>query len=142
MKHWLAVTGLLLFAHAPFAQHADDSADIKELLVESYVQGIYVNRDEDSVRKGFHPDFLMHVLADGQLISAPLDMWLSRLALDGKKNPTPYSYSFESVDVTGNSAVVKMEIYEDSQHLYTDYFGLYKFADGWMIVNKIFYGHN
>ena len=142
MKHWIVVFGFLLYSPAQFAQQTDDAAEIKEMLVESYVYGIYVNRDEDAVRSGFHPDFVMHVLDDGQLIQAPLDMWLARLSLDGTKNSTPYDHNFETIDVTGNSAVVKMEIYEDSKHIYTDYFGLYRFTDGWKIVNKIFYGHN
>ena len=50
-------------------------------------------------------------------------------------------HKFVIIDLTGNSSFVKMEIYEDSKHIYTDYFGLYKFEDGWKIVNKIFYGH-
>ena len=142
MKHWIVVLGFLLYPPAQFAQQADDEAAIKELLVESYVYGIYVNRDEAAVRRGFHPDFVLHVLDDGHLIQAPLDMWLARLQLDGTKNATPFAHKFTSIDVTGNSAVVTMEIFEDSRHIYTDYFGLYRFADGWMIVNKIFYGHN
>ena len=142
MKHLIAIAGVLLCAAAPLAEEQDDVAEIRALLIESYVDGIYINRDEDAVRKGFHPDFVLHVLDHGQLIQAPLDMWLARLQLDGEKSRSSYDYSFESVDVTGTSAVVKMEIHEDSRHLYTDYFGLYKFADGWMIVNKIFSGHN
>lgn len=142
MKRWLAVFGFLLYIPASFAQQANDVADIKTLLIDSYVDGIYVNRDEDAVRSGFHPDFVMHVVDDDQLIQAPLEMWLQRLQLDGTKSTTMYDYRFDSVDVTGNAAIVKMQIYENSQHIYTDYFGLYKFVDGWMIVNKIFYGHN
>lgn len=142
MKHWIIVIGFLFYSPAQFAQQADESSAIKELLIHSYVDGIYVNRDEAAVRSGFHPGFVLHVLDDGQLIQAPLDMWLARLQLDGTKSPTPYSHNFNTIDVTGNAAVVKMEIFEDSKHIYTDYFGLYKFADGWKIVNKIFYGHH
>ena len=142
MKHWIIVFGFLLYSPAQFAQQVDDVGEIKELLVQSYVDGIYVNRDETAVRSGFHPGFVLHVLDDGQLIQAPLDMWLARLQLDGINSSTPYDHDFKSIDITGNSAVVKMEIFEDSKHIYTDYFGLYKFADGWKIVNKIFYGHH
>jgi hypothetical protein len=142
MRNLILVLGILLYSPVLLAQQADDSVAIKDLLVASYVNGIYVNRDENAARNGFHADFVLHVLDDGQLIQAPLDMWLSRLQLDGMKSSTPYSYDFVSIDVTGNSAVVKMEIFEDSMHIYTDYFGLYRFADGWKIVNKIFHEHN
>jgi len=33
--------------------------------------------------------------------------------------------------VTKNSAVARMEILENSEHIYTDYFCLYKFNEGW-----------
>ena len=142
MRHWIIVFGILLYSPALYAQQADDASIIKELLVQSYVDGIYVNRDEAAVRGGFHHGFILHVVDDGQLIQAPLDMWLARLQLDGIKSSTPYDYEFKSIDVTGNTAVVKMEIFEHSKRIYTDYFGLYKFADGWKVVNKIFYGHH
>ena len=142
MRHWLVVLGFLLYSPAQLAQQPDDASLIKELLVDSYVNGIYLDRDEQAVRNGFHPDFILHVLDDGHLIQAPLDMWLGRLELDGTKNSTPHNYEFKSIDITGNSAMVKMNIYEDSVHIYTDYFGLYKFAGGWKIFNKIFHGHN
>ena len=112
------------------------------MLVETYVEGIYVNRNREAVTQGFHPDFILHVYDDGQLIQAPLELWLGRLQLDGTRNPKSIDYSFDLIDITGNSAVVKMQIYEESHHLYTDYFGLYKFGDGWKIVNKIFYSHD
>lgn len=142
MRQWILVLSILLSSPATLAQQRDDASQVRQLLVDSYVNGIYVNRDEQVVRDGFHSDFVLHVLDDGHLIQASLDMWLSRLQLDGVKSATPHDYAFESIDVTGNSATVKMEIYKDSVHIYTDYFGLYRFVDGWKIVNKIFYGHN
>lgn len=142
MRLWIVILTFLFYAPLTFAQQGEDEIAIKELLVESYVEGIHINRKTDAVRIGFHPDFLMHVYNDGQLIQAPLEMWLERLNLDGIKNTKTIKHSFDSIDITGNSAVVKMQIYEDSQHLYTDYFGLYRFEEGWKIVNKIFYSHN
>ena len=100
-----------------------------------------MNRDSVAVRKGFHPDFVMKVYADDQMIHASLDMWLGRMKLDGVKNPKKIEHEFGSIDVTGNAATAKMEIFIDSKHVYTDYFLLYKFEDGWKIVGKIFYSH-
>jgi hypothetical protein len=45
------------------------------------------------------------------------------------------------VDVTGNAAIAKIEVFKDSRHVYTDYMSLYKFKDGWKIVNKIYQKH-
>ncbi len=118
-----------------------DEQAIKEVIVKAYVEGIYIKRDSLAVRKGFHEDFLMHVNADGHLIQAGLDMWLARLKLDGIENTNRIKGEFKTIDVSGNAATVRIEVFENSKHLYTDYFGLYKFADGWKIVNKIFYTH-
>ena len=141
MRSTLAILVLFLAPLPLLAQHADDQAAVRQVLVDAYVQGLHVNRDLAAVERGFHTDFVMHVYDDGHLIQAPLAMWLERLQLDGTKNPKPIDYQFDLVDVTGNSAVAKMQIFEDAKHIYTDYFGLYKFDDGWKIVNKIFFGH-
>ena len=142
MKRWMVIFIFLLYPSPLLAQQSEDEVAVREMLVETYVEGLHVKRDLEAVRRGFHSDFIMHVYQDGQVIQAPLEMWLERLNLDGTRNPKPIDHRFDLVDITGNSAVVKMQIYEDSQHIYTDYFGLYKFETGWRIVNKIFYGHN
>ncbi len=132
----------LLYSPLLTAQSTDDEGAIREMLVEAYVEGIYVNRDHEAVIKGFHPDFILHVYDGGNLIQAPLELWLGRLQLDGTRNPESIDYKFDLINITGNAAIAKMLIFENSQLLYTDYFGLYKFEDGWKIVNKIFYEHN
>ena len=147
MKNKVILTALFLFGFVILPAQSRAGTDdkeklaIKKVLIESYVEGISVNRDSLAVKKGFHPDFLMHVYHKGRLIKADLGTWLARLKLDGKKNPKSIQHKFEIIDLTGNSSFVKMEIYENSKHIYTDYFGLYNFKDGWKIVNKIFYGH-
>ena len=135
-----------LFAAGLFAQDAGttraaEDLALKKVLVDSYVEGLHINRDSVAVKNGFHPDFVMHVYADGELIPVSLDMWLARLQLDGVKNTDRIEYTFGTIEMSGNSAVVRMEISENGRHIYTDFFGLYKFADGWKIVNKIFYAH-
>ena len=122
-------------------RYAEDKAAIKHVLVTAYVEGIHVNRDIEAVKSGFHPDFVMHVYSDDQLIKAPLSMWLDRLQLDGTRNPKTIEHQFDLVDVSGNTALAKMQIYADEEHIYTDYLGLYRFESGWQIVNKIFYAH-
>ena len=39
------------------------------------------------------------------------------------------------------AAVVRLELYRDGKHTFTDYLSLYRFADGWKIVSKIFHVH-
>ncbi len=68
-------------------------------------------------------------------------MWLNRLQLDRTRNTNRIESIFSLIDFSGNTAIARMEIYENSKHIYTDYMGLYKFPEGWRIVNKIFYSH-
>ena len=54
MKHWIVVFSMLLYAPVQFAQQADESALIRALLVNSYVDGIYVIRDEIAILEDVH----------------------------------------------------------------------------------------
>ena len=49
---------------------------------------------------------------------------------------------FPIVDVTANEAVVKVELYRDGKHAFTDLLLLYRFPDGWKIVSKIFQSYS
>ncbi len=138
----ILLAALLCFSTYSSAANEKEKKAVKAVLVTAYVNGLHINRDEKAVRAGFHSDFVMQIFSDGRIIKATLDMWLERLALDGKKNPKRVEHKFNFVDVTGNSAMVKMEIHEDSKQIYTDYFLLYKFDDGWKIVSKTFYSHS
>jgi hypothetical protein len=129
-------------AAQPATTPADEEAAVRKILVEAYVEGIHVNRDIDAVRCGFHPDFVLTVHDDDQVIVVPLQMWIDRLQLDGVRTSHEIDYTFSSVDVAGDAATARMEIYEDGTHIYTDYFGLYKLPEGWKIVNKIFQDHD
>lgn len=140
------LAGAALFVLAPafeaLAQDASpNEAAIQEVLETAYVQGLHVLRDEAAVRNGFHPDFMMSVNDGEGVILVPLDMWLERLELDGQRNPKQVEGRFEFVDVTGEAAAAKLQIYEDGEHRYTDYFGLYKMPEGWKIVSKSFQSH-
>ena len=124
------------FAHRE-SQDSDDRA-IRRVVEEAYVSGVFVARDPAAVRRGFHPDFVLSVHDDGKPIVAPLDMWLERLNLDGVRSTDAVKHEFDRVDITGRTAVVKLEMHINGRHVYTDYMGLYRFQDGWKIVNKVY----
>jgi hypothetical protein len=45
---------------------------------------------------------------------------------------------FHLVDVAGNAAVAKLDVYRNDEFYSTDYMLLYKFVDGWKIVSKVY----
>lgn len=114
---------------------------VEDVLVEAYVSGVHIDRDPDAVRRGFHPDFVMMVHDSGQLVTVSLQEWLDHMELDRVRTSETIRHVFRSVDVTGDAAIAILEIYENGTHIYTDYFSLYRFPDGWRIVGKTFHGH-
>ena len=48
---------------------------------------------------------------------------------------------FPVVEVSGTAASVRVEVYRDGKHTFTDYLLLYKFTDGWKIVSKAYDTH-
>lgn len=120
---------------------SEAEAAVRQVLVDAYVSGVHVDRDPEAVRRGFHPDFVMLVYDEGELVDVSLQAWLDHMGLDGAPTSDTIRHSFRSVDVTGNAALAIMEIHENDAHIYTDYFSLYRFADGWQIVGKTFYDH-
>ena len=137
----LILTGLLGAA----AASADDASDVKAVIQSAYVEAVHVKLDPAGMRKGFHPDFRMLVLKDGQMTAVTLEEWIGRMETSAKKNPDAprptIKAEFPMVNVTGNAAVARVEISRDGKHTFTDYLSLYKFPDGWLIVGKIFQAH-
>ena len=134
----------LLFTNAFGQEIAKEKEAIKKVINESYVNGIHINSDVDAVNKGFHPGFTMLILSNNSLIKFPLYNWLisiKKRAESNKKQESEITHKFKIIDVTGNAAVVGVELFKDSEKIYTDYFSLYKFEDGWKIVNKIYFSH-
>ncbi|MBT1698641.1 nuclear transport factor 2 family protein [Fulvivirgaceae bacterium PWU4] len=126
-----------------FAQN--DEASIKQVVTNAYIQGIHNRGSVDEIRKGFHPTFSMLRLVDNEIKPLPIEEWIANLEKAKKESTTPpvkTEGKFVNVDVTGNAAVVKLELYRENKKVFTDYLVLYKFAEGWRIVSKTFYRHS
>jgi hypothetical protein len=136
-----------LFACAAAAAAADDAADVKAVVNSAYVEGVHIQGNAGLMRAGFAPEFRMLVLKDGKLTIVTLDEWAGRIeAGAAKKDPNAAKPEIKAeyalVDVTGNAAIARVEIYRNGKHTFTDYLSLYKFPDGWKIVGKIFQAHS
>ena len=130
-----------LYSMSVASTGAGDRDAIMQTIQDAYIQGVFVERSEAAVRSGFHPSFTMAVYADDELIQAPLDVWLERMQLDDVASGDSIKGHFKQIDATDNTATVKLELWINGKRTYTDYFGLYKFSEGWKIVNKIFASH-
>lgn len=137
----------LLIAFAAAAAAADDASDVKAVVNSAYVEGVHIQGSAALMRAGFAPEFRMLILKDGKLSIVTLDEWAGRIEAgaakkDPKATPPEIKAEYTLVDVTGNAAVARVEIYRNGKHTFTDYLSLYKFPDGWKIVGKIFQAHS
>ncbi|MDI6698896.1 MAG: nuclear transport factor 2 family protein [Candidatus Saccharicenans sp.] len=135
---------MLVFSSTAKAQPTGDEEAIKALIQSAYVDGLQNLGDLEKTRAGFHPDFVLLGLRDGQLTRLPIADWIAsteKRKAQGQKPPVT-TCKFLQVDITGEAAMVKLELHREGQRIFTDYLTLYKFPDGWKIVSKIYYRHS
>ena len=138
---------VILLASLPFVVRAEEPADeaaIQQLVQHAYVDGLLNLGDIDRTRTGFHPDFVLLGLRNGQLTRFPIADWIAsaeKQKAAGQKPPLTTIRKI-SVDITGTAAAVRLELDRAGKLVYTDYLSLYKFADGWKIVGKIYFSHS
>ncbi len=115
---------------------------VEKVIVDAYIKGIHGNQDEKPIRNGFHEDFCMYVKAGETVQKVTIKEWLTRIEEMKKQNPELWkgktTYTFKLIDITGNAACAKIEVYKGNTFFSTDYMLLYKFTDGWKVVSKIF----
>ena len=138
---FLAVTTILQ------AQNEEKEIEaIKKVIQTAYVEGLQNEGDVEKIDSGIHPDFNLLGIDKGN------DMWVYSITAwkentvkkvkEGKlpkKDEEKVTIKFLNVDVTGTAAMAKIEFYVGKKLTYVDYISLYKFEDGWKMVNKIFY---
>jgi ketosteroid isomerase-like protein len=142
----LSILPIALLAFAPIVAAASDVENkaVIQVITDAYINGVHAKPDAAAMRRGFHPDFRMLVLTDGKMTAITLDEWAGRVeksAASPNATRPAIKAEFPEVNVTGNTASARVEVYRDGKHTFTDYLLLYKFADGWKIVSKAYYAH-
>jgi hypothetical protein len=141
------VAALVLCVSPGITASESEKKAVIEAVTDAYVNGVHARPDSAAMRQGFHPDFRMLVLTDGKVSVVTLDEWVARIekgaasAAAGKTPRPQIKADFPQVEVMGTAASVRLELFRDGKHTFTDYLLLYKFADGWKIVSKTFYAH-
>lgn len=126
---------------------ANDENQVKQVILDAYVNGIQNKGSLEDIEKGFHPSFeLIGIGKDGYTVwETPIYTWKERVHQYKEEHPgdvqNPVSCEFEFIDISGNACVAKIALYREEKKIFTDYLSLYKFNDGWRIVSKIFDRH-
>jgi len=115
-----------------------------EVVRSAYVEGAHRDADAAAMRAGFHPQFVMFVLSDGDVRQVTIDQWAERVAAEGAKpdrTPPEVEADLEIIGESGDTAVVRVELTRNDEHAFTDFLSLYRTAEGWKIVGKVFQSH-
>jgi len=145
MKQVLISVVAILCSIIALAQTSDEEA-VKQIVTSAYVEGIQNNGSIEDIRKGFHPSFNMLRLVENEIKPYSIEDWIAtiekrRVEAKPDSKVVRTEAKFLNVDITGNAAVVKLELYREGKRTFTDYIVLYKFTEGWRIVSKTYYRH-
>ena len=133
------------FTHLYDEQRAQQNEvnDIKNVLTDCFLNGPLNEMNTEKMRVGFHPDFAILMDNGDKLFRLTLDAWIDVVekykASPSKMNSgeRDVEYRFESIDVTGKSAIVKIQLIRQGTLITTDYLSLIKYNDGWKAVSKV-----
>lgn len=125
----------------------EEEETVKDVIVKGYVNGAFNGLDPDAMAVTFHKDFAIFSPGkNGEIRRYPIANWIEGTKkqkadpnFDASKNV--WDHKFSSVDITGKSAAVKLELYNEGKHVYTDYLSLLKFEEGWKVVAKVYHQH-
>jgi hypothetical protein len=134
----------LFFVWLNVQAQSDEETAIKDVVNSAYINGIHNRGDVKDIRNGFHPSFAMLRLVDNEVKPLPIEEWIASIEKTRSTAQPMTSRAegrFASVDITGNAAVVKLELWREGKKTFTDYLVLYKFTEGWRIVSKTYFRH-
>lgn len=148
-KSVVIVLGTILFSVLAISwknkKESEDEVAIKNLIEKSYFNGAYNEYDTKSMREGFHKDFAIFYAEGGDTLGKyPINDWIAGIEkrkakpdFDQKKREWKGIIKF--VDITGGSAIAKVEMSKNKKLTYTDYLSLLKFEKKWKIVGKVYH---
>ena len=147
MKQFIAAIAVLISFSSVSQNLSSEQEAVKQVIEASYVQAIHNNGEIAAIDEGFHPGFEMLIKNRNDGLSKyPIYSWKESAKKRKAKNPEgpkeETTAKYPMIDVTGDAAVVKVELYKKDKKIFTDYISLYKFKDGWKVVGKIYHKHS
>lgn len=148
----LLISGIILLSLLTLSwkvkMENEDEKAIRSLIEKCYFNGAYNELDTKSMAAGFHKDFAIFYAEAGDTLGKyPLKDWI--LGIEKRKakpdfNPKKKEWKgvIKFIDITGVSAVAKVELSKNGKLTYTDYLSLLKFEKNWKIVGKVYHEHN
>jgi hypothetical protein len=148
MKQLFFIASMMLLVVLPAgAQATDDKEAIKKVIQTGYVDGLQNYGDLEVTKKCFYPGFFItnYNPANNQISHTAIYNWIDgveKTKASGNIPARKITVEFEMIDITGYTAMAKIKLFENgTKLLFTDYLLLYKFEEGWKIVQKTYMRH-
>ena len=124
---------------------SNDRSLIEATIERAYIDGIHRKPDLDVVLSGFHPEFRMLVPQDGRLEEVSPEAFVNLATSKREAHPEafadPIEHAIPLVEITGDVAIARVDLFRSGRLLYTDYLSLYRSNGRWQIVAKVFHNH-
>ncbi len=122
-----------------------DLERIRQIIEDVYVRDMYRVRGRKALSPEFHEAFRVLVpQVNGRTGLCDTVSWQTPEILLGS-NPkaieSTTQFDFPFIDVSGDAAVAKVIILDETTPIYTDYVSLYRIDGAWKIVSKLFSAH-
>jgi hypothetical protein len=131
----------ILFAQAG-SETEKERAAVRAVIDNAYIQAVYVKADATAVAEGWHPGCDIAILSREGILNKVSAYEFVR---SFKQGHPPFDKNaraeYRSIEVSGYAAAAVVEVKSGDRPVYTDMLLLYKFADGWKIVSKIYYSY-
>lgn len=135
---------LIVAASNPNNNNTDEVA-VKDAINKAYVETLYNLNNVQNIDNGIHQEFKLLGLRKGELTEYTIDRWKKATEYKAQCCPNGVEVKTEArfpmIDVTGDAAVAKVQLYREGHLVFSEYISLYRFEDGWKIVSNIFQRH-
>ncbi len=141
------IVGAISVAFISKREADENEKAVTDLVYKAYVNGAFNQLDAENMEAGFHKDFAIYSPKGEEISKYPIADWVAgvKKRRGGEYNPedpkNKWEHEFVAVDVTGHAAQVKVQLYNQGKHVFTDYLSLLRFGDDWKIVAKVYYRH-
>ncbi|HYP29483.1 MAG TPA: nuclear transport factor 2 family protein [Blastocatellia bacterium] len=132
----VTVLALFIISLTPALAQDSEEAAIRET-IQHYFQG-HATGNGEHFRKAFHPDAKLFFIRDGKLTQWTSEEYIARASGKPAADEAQRKRRVDSIDVSGNAAVVKVTLDYPSV-VFTDYMSMLKVDGQWKIINKTFY---
>lgn len=118
---------------------------VRRLLEDVYVRDMYMKETREALSREFDDAFHMLVPELDGRRNEPVELRWD--GLDGLQSNHPKAMSpntrfeFPLIDVVGNAAIARVDVFRHDAPVYSDYVSLYRVAGEWRLVCKVFHSH-